>query len=86
MEPSTDTNLCLVILNMDITKNCMNWTKQIEECAKKHPSTLHCSDTKKPFATCLQLAAKQSNCNVSFGVNCRCINDPPAYARYEPRT
>ncbi len=40
MEPSIDTNLSLVILNMDINQNCMNWAKQIEECAKKHPIAL----------------------------------------------
>ena len=85
MEPSIDTNLSLMILNMDISKNCTNWANQIEECVKKHPSTLHCSDTKKPFATCLELAAKQTNCNVDFGVNCRCKNEPSTYARHVPR-
>jgi hypothetical protein len=86
MEPNIDTNLSLVILNMDINHNCINWAKQIEECAKKHPSTLHCSDSKKPFATCLQLAAKQMKCKVDFGVMCRCRNDLTDYARYDPRS
>ena len=85
MEPSIDTNLSLVILNMDINQNCMNWAKQIEECAKKYPSTIHCSDTKKPFTNCLQLAAKQSNCNVRFGVNCRDRDEHTDYGQYEPR-
>jgi len=88
MEPNTDTNtdtnLSLIILNMDINKNCMNWAKQIEECAKKHPSTIHCSDTKKPFASCLQLAAKQSKCNVSFGMNCRHRDEHTDYGKYPP--
>ena len=82
MEPNTDTNLSIIILNMDISQNCINWAKQIEECVKKHPSTLHCSDTKKPFANCLQLAAKQSKCNVSFGVNCRHQNEHTDYGKY----
>ena len=86
MKPIIDTNLSLMILNMDINQNCINWAKQIEECAKKHPSTLHCSDTKTPFTNCLQLAAKQSNCNVSFGVNCRDRDEHTDYGKYEPRS
>ena len=86
MEPNIDTNLSLVILNMDINQNCMNWAKQIEECAKKHPSTLHCSDTKKPFSNCLQLAAKQSKCNIDFGVNCRHRDERTDYGKYPPNS
>jgi len=74
MEPNTDlnTNLAMTVLHMDLNKNCISWMKQIDECVKKNKSTILCNDTKKPMGECLQLAAENNNCNVSFGIECQC--------------
>ena len=32
-ESAKDTNLSLVIIHMDISKNCMKWVTEIEQCA-----------------------------------------------------
>jgi len=32
----------------------------------------NCNDTKEPMSKCLQLYAKNNNCNVSFGIKCQC--------------
>lgn len=74
MEPTSDlnTNLSITILSMDINKNCITWLNQIEECIEKNKSTILSNDTKVPMAKCLQLYAKNNNCNVSFGIKCQC--------------